>query len=171
AHIGEDPRMEALILERLLKYEDPSDFRQAIAGALGTIGTQQALDALITLMHTTTDSGIRGACVTAVGRLSGKFHDTRAVKDLVSLYRSVPKSRGTGAPEEILQRMPPGFQANVILALSKMSGPEALAALDELHAAENDPVLLERLANARRDVQERLERNKADKDTDENAGG
>ncbi|UCC32303.1 MAG: hypothetical protein JSU86_08475, partial [Phycisphaerales bacterium] len=82
-----------------------------------------------------------------------------------------PKSRGTGAPEEILQRMPPGFQANVILALRKMRGPEALAALDQLHATETDPVLLERLANARREVQERLERDKADKDTDENTGG
>lgn len=162
---------EVLMLERLFKYEDAPHVKIGVIDALGKAGALESLEALVGLMAKTSDSGIQGACVTAVGRLSGKFHDTRAVKDLVSLYRSVPKSRGTGAPEEILQRMPPGFQANVILALSKMRGPEALAALDQLRATETDPVLLERLSNARRDVQERLERNRADKDTDENPGG
>ncbi|UCC32034.1 MAG: HEAT repeat domain-containing protein, partial [Phycisphaerales bacterium] len=155
AHIGEDPRMEALILERLLKYEDPSDFRQATVRALGAIGTEQALNALIALMRAIDEPCAEIAV--SVGKISRRLGDTRAMPHLVNVYRTQPHTHGTGLPEEVLESLPPWPQRAVILALLTIGGEEGLQALKDLRADETHPALRQQLEDAIMDLRERLE--------------
>ena len=156
ARLGQDAKMEALILERLFKYEDPSDFRQATVRALGAIGTEQALDALIALMRAIDEPCSEIAV--SVGKISRRLGDTRAMPHMVKVYRTQPHTQGTGLPEEVLESLPPWPQRAVILALLTIGGEEGLQALKDLRADETHPALRQQLEDAIMELGERLER-------------
>ena len=144
------------MLERLFKYDnDPPDFTQAVVQALGKIGTEQSLDPLIWLMKS--PQGPCAECPLAVGKLSKRLGDVRAVPDLVDLYRTRPRKYGTGFPEEVLRAMPPWPQRRIASALRTIGGEEALRALEELHADETHVALKAQLERSITLVRERME--------------
>ncbi len=158
------PEVETLVLERLFKYNEPPHVNSGIISALGAMGTEQSLGPLLELMKADEHPSYSGVCAMAAAKISRRLGDTRAVRDIVTVYGKRPRSRGKGLPEEELQRMPPWPHVNFILALSHIGGKEVVKALEELQAAEADPVLIERLEETTQRVRKRLESQQQEKD-------
>lgn len=162
--------LEAMVLERLFKYDDPPHVKHGLARALGAVGTEASLQALISLMNSTEDGSLCAHSAMSVAGISGRLGDTRAVPKLVELYRTRPRTRGTGLPEEVLRDIPPGFQATAISALRHIGGKEALLALQELRVNECDPALVKALDKAQQRVRGRLEESKDEQAEKANGG-
>ncbi|UCC31569.1 MAG: HEAT repeat domain-containing protein [Phycisphaerales bacterium] len=146
---------ELLMLERLFKYDDSPHVKQGIVRALGGIGTEQSLDALIWLMKS--PQGLCAEGATSVGNISRRLGDRRAVPDLVELYRTRPRRYGTGFPDEVLRALPPWPQVALASALRTIGGEEGLRALEELHRDETHIALKEQLERSITLVRERME--------------
>ena len=163
-HWREDHDDELLLLERLYKYKDPPHARSGIITVLGIMGTERSLGPLLELMKSDEHPSYSGVCAMAAAKISRRLGDTRAVRDIVTVYGKRQRLRGKGLPEEELQKMPPWPHVDFILALSHIGGKEAVKALEELQGAEADPVLIERLEETTQRVRERLESRQQEKD-------
>lgn len=155
--LNETPELEAIVLERLFKYDDAVHVKIGIIDALGRVGTLHSVEALVSLMKSDEHPSYSGICAMGAAKISQRVGDTRVVGDIVTVYAKRVPVRGTGLPEEQLRRMPPWPHVEFILALRHLGGAEALKALNELRRTETDPVLVESLDNAKRSVQKRLD--------------
>lgn len=135
-----NPDHETLMLERLLKYDDEPHVRRGILNALGYDGTAQCLDPLIAMMNP--PEGVCEDCIWCVARVSARLGESRAIPNLVEMYRTRPRESDTELPEELLRAMAPWPQRGIISAIDNIGGAEALRALQDLRADETHAVLI-----------------------------